>query len=122
MITYTLNEQAGILHVSPQGKLQAADFEQLANRLDAYLQSHPKLKGLIIETPRFPGWENFAAFKAHMKFIKEHYQRVEKIALVSDTKLAPIAEKIIPFILNIPVKHCPYGQLDAAKQWMESFK
>lgn len=120
MINYILNEQVGYLHITPQGKLQVQDFEQLTQALDTYLKSHPKIKGLIIETPEFPGWENFNAVKAHFKFIKNHHKYVEKIAIVTNSKMGNIAEALIPFLMNIKVKRFSYGELQAAKEWISA--
>ena len=38
------------------------------------------------------GWENFGALTAHMHFIREHHNEVERVAIVTDSHFAGMAE------------------------------
>ena len=118
MIEFNLDELNGILHVKPNGPLAVEDFLQLTNKLDPYLQKNQYLKGLIIETPKFPGWKNVDAFKAHVNFILGHHAKVKKIALVTDSLFAPIGKYIIGTFIKPEIKHFAYGQTAQAREWV----
>jgi len=38
--------------------------------LDGYLKDHDNLRGLIIVTEKFPGWESFKAYATHLKMVR----------------------------------------------------
>src|ERR1700760_4766231 len=85
MINYELLRDEGILIIRPTGSLEAADFQKIAEEVDPYIEAHGKLHGVMIDAPAFPGWKDFAAVVAHLRFVKGHHQKVEKIAAVSDS-------------------------------------
>lgn len=114
-----LNEQKSILYVKPSSELSVENFSQLTMVIDAYIAQHGRLKGLIIETKQFPGWENIQAFIAHVKFIKKHQAKIQKIALVTNSKFAKIGKKCIELFVKPEIKHFRYDQIELAKQWIE---
>ncbi len=119
MININLDEQQSILYVKPTSALNAKDFAQLSDTINNYVKQHGTLKGFLIETERFPGWDNINAFFAHMKFIKNHHTKIQKIALVTNSKFASTAEKYIGPYIKAKIKHFPHGQAESAKQWIE---
>jgi SpoIIAA-like len=118
MIEFILDEQNSILILKPQSALTAEDFLQLAQTLDPYLEKVGSLKGLIIETQHFPGWKNLDGFKAHLKFVKGHHEKINKIALVTDSPFAAIGKMIGGLFLKPEVKQFAYGQTELAKAWI----
>jgi len=80
MINYELRHDEGILVLHPEGPLEAADFISITSQVDTYLTGHGKLYGVLIHANSFPGWKDFAAMLAHLKFLKEHIQKIEKVA------------------------------------------
>jgi hypothetical protein len=119
MIEHTLDTQNGILHLHPGSALQASDFVELASVVDPYLEGHGELKGVIIEAPAgFPGWDSFGAMAAHFRFVREHHRRIRKIAVVTDTHLADVAEKLGSHFIAATIKHFPAGQAAEAERWV----
>jgi hypothetical protein len=70
MIQHELLHEEGISILKPEGALRAEDFGALAGAVDPYIDRHGELKGLMIEAPSFPGWENFAALLSHLRFVR----------------------------------------------------
>ena len=93
MLNYDLRQDDGILVLHPEGPLEAADFTSLAGNVNAYLEGHGKLHGVLIHTKSFPGWKDFGALLAHLKFVKMHHQRIGKVAIVADGAFATIMPK-----------------------------
>ena len=119
MIRHEILENEGVVVVEPSGPLSVEDFEKLAADVDAYLEKNDKLNGLVIHAHKFPGWENFAGFTHHMRFIRDHHRRIGRIALASDNRAALIAPKIAKHFVSAEVKHFDYQDLAAALAWVK---
>ncbi len=76
------------------------------------------LSGVIIYVENFPGWDSFAALSSHLKFVKEHHRYVRRVAFVTDSSIADIAEKVASHFVAAQVKHFPFSELDRAKLWI----
>ncbi len=113
-----LDEKKSILHIKLSPPLKATDFIQLSSVADSYLKDHDMLN-VIIETEKFPGWENIHALIAHVKFVKKHISKVKKIALVTNSKFAMMGEKFIGPLIKHKVRRFPYDQVELAQQWIE---
>ena len=118
MIEHTLDTAHAILHLRPKSALEQSDFTELASVVDPFIEAHGDLAGIIIEALGFPGWENFAAMTAHLRFLRDHHKRVKKIAVVTDTKLADVAQKLGSHFVSAEIRHFPAGQADAAERWI----
>ena len=118
MIEHTLDTHNGILHIQPKSSLEQADFERLAKVIDPYIAETGDLKGLVVETPGFPGWSSFGAMAAHLRFVKDHHKHIRKIALVTDSALGNVAEHLVAHFVSAEVKQFPAKALDAASEWI----
>jgi hypothetical protein len=54
MIKSELLKDKGVLVVSPIGRLEASDFEHLAEEIDPYIEQNGRLHGLMVYTEFFP--------------------------------------------------------------------
>ena len=120
MIEHTLDTHNGTLHIQPKSSLEQADFEQLGKAIDPYIAETGDLKGLVVETPGFPGWSSFGAMAAHLRFVKDHHKHIRRIALVTDSALGNIAEHLVAHFVSAEVKQFPAPALDAAREWITS--
>ncbi len=110
----------GILILEPNAPLEAADFEGLVREIDPYIAEHGKLSGLMIHAKAFPGWANLEAFLAHMRFIKGHYQKIVRLAMVTDSKLLEELPKIAGQLVDVQVKHFSESQYENALRWLKA--
>jgi len=118
MLNYELRHDEGILMLHPEGPLEAADFISITSQVDTYLAGHGKLHGVLIHAKSFPGWQDFAAMLAHLKFLKEHIQKIEKVAVVADGALANIMPDIANHFVHAQVQHFDFAHEDAAWDWI----
>jgi hypothetical protein len=102
----------------PEGALSAQDFEYASGVIDPYLEKARNLKGVIILTKSFPGWESFGALLKHFKFVKDHHEKVSKVALVTDSVLGDIGENIAGHFVSAEIKHFPFDELSDAQNWI----
>lgn len=120
MFNYELNRTDGILIVQPTGALQATDFEKLAQEVDPYIEENGKLNGLMVYAESFPGWDHFAAFLSHIKFVRNHHQKIRKIAAVTDSGFLSIMQPIANHFVAAEIKHFDYNDKDAALNWLKT--
>ena len=122
MLNYELNRTEGILILKPMGPLESTDFEKLAREVDPYIIENGTLNGLMIYIKSFPGWDNFAAFLSHMKFVKNHHQKIKKIAAVTGSGFLSIMPQVANHFMQAEVRHFDYDNKDAALNWLKSDK
>lgn len=120
MIEHRIIEGKGIVVVEPISSLSSGDFRSLSETVDAYLAEHPAIRGLLIHSKEFPGWESFAGLTAHIRFIHDHHQKVERVALVTDSSMGSMAKTLAKHFVSAEVRHYPYADLDDAMEWLES--
>ena len=122
MLNYELNRAESILIIKPIGPLESTDFEKLAQEVDPYIVENGKLNGLMICAKSFPGWDDFAAFLSHIKFVKTHYQKIKKIAAVTDSSFLSIMPQVANHFVQAEVRHFDYDDRDAALNWLKTEK
>ncbi len=104
--------------LEPSGKLTEADFEALAKRFDARVAAGSPVPNLVVHARDFPGWADFGALFAHVGFIRDHRQQIEKIALVSDSRVLDLGPKVARHFVAAEIRHFPEDALAAALDWV----
>jgi hypothetical protein len=100
------------------GPLAASDFKHLAGEIDPYIEQNGRLHGLMIYTETFPGWKDFAALLCHLKFVRDHQLKIEKVAAVSDSSFLGIMPSVVGHFVKAQVKHFNYDDKDKALEWL----
>ena len=118
MIECNLDKTHAILHVKPDAAFEQSDFQKMAEEVDPFLEAHGELRGLLIEVPKFPGWENFEAMVAHFRFVRDHHKRIEKVAIVTDSVMGDFAQHVGSHFVAAEIKHFPAGEVEAARAWI----
>ena len=120
MLSYELDRVEGILILEPTGSLESSDFEKLAGEVDPYIVEKGPLNGLMIYTKSFPGWDSFAAFLSHMKFVKNHHQKIHKIAAVTGSGFLSIMPQVARHFIQAEIRHFDYDDKEAALDWLKA--
>ena len=120
MIEHSLDMKDGILYLHPRAALDEDDFAELSQVVDPYILAHGGLKGVVIEAPAFPGWDTFGAMAAHFRFVKDHQKFIKKVALVTDSPVATVAEHLASHFVSAQIQHFGASSLPAAKAWVLS--
>jgi hypothetical protein len=107
----------GVVVVEVNQPLRAADFDALALTVDSCIETHGALQGLVIHTREFPGWENLKGMLHHVRFVRDHRNKVKKIALAADSKVASLAPHLAELFFKGEVKSFAYDALDGAISW-----
>ena len=118
MLDHTLDTVNSILYLRPKDALTKEDFERIGKTVDPHIEKTGGLAGLILDAAKFPGWDSLGALAAHLRFVREHHKRVKKIAIVTDSAMGKVGEKLADHFVAAEIKHFPAGQLEAAKRWV----
>jgi len=117
MLKHELLPEEKTLVLYPQEPLSSKDFKAVSKKIEA--QEHENLKGLIIEAESFPGWEDFSGFLSHIKFIREHHNRISRVAAVTDSQVIPALQSIGQHFVNPEVKQFDPGEKSKALNWIK---
>jgi len=115
-----LDKTKQILILEPQAILTKDDFIHLATVVDPYFEAGNTLKGLMIKTKNFPGWDSLSALKEHLTFIKQHHKKIDKLAFVTDSSFIDAIKTITSAFVHPKIKEFHYAQADEALSWLES--
>ena len=118
MLTVELDEVTGIAILKPDGALSKKDFIYASSVIDPYIRKKDALKGVIINTRKFPGWESFGSLIKHFKFVKGHHKKLSRVAIVTDSVLGDFAEIIVTHFVSAEIKHFAFDELNKAKSWV----
>lgn len=118
MIDFEFDQSTRVLRLRPTAALDRVDFAELANAVDPEIQSGGDLAGIIIDAPHFPGWDGFGALVTHLRFVRDHHQHVKKIAIVTDSHIGDLAERLLSHFVAAAVRQFPAGQTEQASQWI----
>ena len=118
MLTVELDEVTGIAILKPDGALSEKDFIYASSVIDPYIEKAGKLKGLIINTRKFPGWKSFGSLIKHFKFAKDHHKKLSNEAIVTDSVLGYFAEIILITFASAKIKHFAFDELSKAQSWV----
>jgi len=118
MLKFELLRDRGILVLEPHGALSAKDFQSVAQVVDPFIQDKGTLEGLLIQAAAFPGWDSFAAFVGHIRFIHDHHRAISKVAVVTDSSMLTIAPKIVAHFAHPQFKVFQSGDMVDAMTWL----
>ncbi|MCC7327737.1 MAG: STAS/SEC14 domain-containing protein [Burkholderiales bacterium] len=119
MLDYTIMQPEGILVLEPTSRLKKEDFVRLSASVDAYLAEHDDLGGVLIHSESFPGWESLAGLAAHIRFVRDHQQKIQRLALVTNSPVAPVAEALAKYFIAAEIKRFAFADYDQALAWLK---
>lgn len=118
MIRTEILADRGIVIVHPESKLTSEDFEGLTRQVDPLIEERGGLAGLMIEAASFPGWEDFTGFASHVRFVKDHHKKIEKVAIVVDGNIVAMMPKIANHFVAAEIRHFECAQREDALAWL----
>ena len=120
MLKVELLGDRGIAVLTPQGKLEASDFERVGREIDPFIKTHDRLDGLMVHAKNFPGWADVSTLVKHIQFIKNHHRKVRRVAIVSDGGFAKIVPAIARHFVAAEIRQFPFDEIDSALTWLET--
>lgn len=120
-IDIKLDGNAGILMLEPAADkaLSEDDFEAVGKAIGNYLEDHDRLRGILIHSRKFPGWQSVGALFAHLKFVNAVHDKISKIALVTDSPIGTFADHVLDPLMLAKVRKFAYDERDEATSWLQ---
>ena len=118
MLQLELWRDSGVLVAEPVGPLGAEDFDRMAALLDPYLEEAQRLRGLLVDTRHLPGWDGLGGMLAHERFIRAHADKLDRIALVTDSDIGGFAALLADLALAPEVRRFAWSERHAAMAWL----
>ncbi|MEO8742405.1 MAG: STAS/SEC14 domain-containing protein [Lysobacteraceae bacterium] len=115
--SHRLLPESGVIVVEVGAPLRSQDFDAIALTADTWIEAHGDLHGIVIHARDFPGWENLGGFFRHMRFIRNHQQKVTRVAVATDSKVASLAPRIAEHFVKAELKAFTYDALESAIAW-----
>ena len=116
-VKHRLLADAGVVIVEPTRSLRAEDFDALSMTVDPWIEAKGTLRGIVVHTRGFPGWENLGSFLRHLRFVGDHHRKVARVALAADGAFAEMAPSLSDPFVQAEVRHFGYDRLDDAVAW-----
>lgn len=118
MLAVTIDEADHVVILEPDGPLSENDFQAASAKVDALIERYGKLNGIVVHAKTFPGWDSFAAMISHLRFVKNHHQKLARVALATDSIAAHLAEVFATHFVSAEIKIFSYEDFAKAKQWL----
>jgi hypothetical protein len=117
-VSHRIITERGVLLVEPHGRLRAEDFDALDAAADTWSASgEGALRGVVVHARQFPGWENLGSLLRHVRFVRDHHQKIRRVALAVDGPVAHIAPPLVDLFVQAEMKQFGYDDLEAAIVW-----
>jgi hypothetical protein len=120
MLAYHLNPETGIVELRPRGPLEAQDFTSLWLTMKSYIEDHGRLRGLLLELDRFPGFDDWDAIAAQIRFVRRNLPKVDRIALLTDNPWLEPLPDVLRLLTPLEVKRFPLERRSDAFAWIVS--
>ena len=82
MLSWTIDEDAGVVDIMVDGEITRADYEKLVPVLEAQIEKHGKLK--VVETVRKVGPVDWSLWWHDLKWVVGHRDKLARCAVVTD--------------------------------------
>ncbi len=98
------------------GKLHDEDYKTFVPLVDKAVAQDGKVR-ILAQFHDFHGWDMHALWD-DIKFSTTHCSKIERIALVGETKWEQWMAKVCKPFTMAKIKYFDAGELDAAKKWL----
>lgn len=116
MLTWTVDEAAGVIELIVDGAITRADYEKLVPILDAQIAQHGKLR--VVETVRKIGPIDWSLWWQDLKWVVQHRESLARCAVVTDHGWIGPITRASAALFSGEMRVFPQGQADAAKAWV----
>lgn len=120
-IGIALDAGAGVLVLEPavDQALSEDDFEAVGKVIGDYLKDHDRLRGILIHSRAFPGWQSVGALFAHLKFVNAVHDRISKVALVTNSPMGTFADHVLDPLMLAKIRKFNDDERDQAMSWLQ---
>jgi len=118
MLSVRLDKENHVAILEPDGPLSEGDLRSASKKVDSMIEESGRLKGIVIYSKFFPGWDSISTLTSHLRFMNDHHQKVARLALATDSVAAHLAEVFSTHFVLAEVKIFSYQEIEEATRWV----
>src|SRR5574337_1160319 len=118
-IGITLDGSVLVLEPAAGKALSEDDFEAVGKTIGDYLEEHDRLRGILIHSRQFPGWQSIGALFAHLKCVNSVHDKIGKVALVTNSPLGTFADRVLDPLMLAKVRKFDFDEREEAMSWLQ---
>jgi hypothetical protein len=112
------DEHHGVLLLDVVNSFTEEDFLKISELIDPYFLEHQELRGVIINSKKFPYWSNARNRAEYLNFAKNNHFKFQKAALNMGGFFTKIIARIAIGRIHPEVKIFKYNQIEKAQDWI----
>jgi len=116
MLSYTVDDDAGVIDLIVDGAITRADYEALIPALDAQIAEHGKLR--VIETVRQLGPIDASLWWEDLKWVVRHRNAIGRAAVVTDHGWIGPITRAAGALFSGEMRVFPTAKEDEARAWV----
>ena len=116
------DDHHGVLFLDVKNHFTADDFQTIYNIIEPYFRENGELRGIIINSKKFPYWSGAANRREYLDFAYNNHHKFKKAALVMDGFFTKIVARIARDRARPKMKIFKYNQVEQAQDWVLKWK
>ena len=108
----------GVILLDVKAPFTAEDFATIESIINPYIASHGELKGVIINSKKFPYWSSPANRQEYLNFAASNHQKFKKAAFAMGGIFAKIVARMARGRVRPEIKIFKHGQIEKAQDWI----
>ena len=109
----------GVIRVSPIGKLQPQDIDEVMPQINQ-LNNQMGQINVLVDARKFNGWQNVETFKYHINVIKSHYYNVGNVAILIGSFWQTLILSVVKMAMKQDLKTFKAKQAEEALAWVSN--
>lgn len=112
------DDQHGVILLDVKNPFTEEDFQTISSLIDPYFASHGELRGIIINSKKFPYWSSAANRTQYLNFARDNHYKFKKAALGMGGFFTKIVARIARGRAHPEVKIFKYNKIEEAQSWI----
>ncbi|MDX1540061.1 MAG: STAS/SEC14 domain-containing protein [Geminicoccaceae bacterium] len=115
-LSYREIENGDLIEIELDGKVERADFEHVAGRLERAIEQHGKLR--LLEVVRSFTGVDAATLLDDLKFSFRHLNDFSRVAVVTDLTWMRALASVSGALIRAEIRVFGLAEIDAARAWL----
>ncbi len=112
------DDQHGVILLDVKNPFSKEDFQTISSIIDPYFADHGELKGIIINSKKFPYWSSAQNRNEYLDFARDNHYKFKKAALGMGGFFTKIVARIARGRVHPEVKIFKYNKIEEAQAWI----
>jgi len=114
------DDHHGVILLDVKNPFSEEDFQAISSLIDPYFAEHGELKGIIINSKKFPYWTSAKNRAEYLNFASNNHHKFQKAALGMGGFFTKIVARIARNKVHPEVKIFKFNQIEKAQDWILS--